>query len=145
MTHSETLLFEDNIISLRTAYVLDNGDLVSLSLTPASDNSVPRTDNPMKRDSTWLYRHKKSAAEELAVMQDSISIRHDIMPLEFTTPPEFRLLWADSGHSVALFLNGEPWAFIHEEKYNGYSKGIISPTLPNPWNQELFEQTFMAT
>jgi hypothetical protein len=74
-----------------------------------------------------------------------ISLERNIKVLEFAHPPELRLLWADSGQSVALFLNEEPWAFIHEEKNHGYSKGILTSAvgnLGNPWNQELFERTF---
>jgi hypothetical protein len=61
----------------------------------------------------------------------------------FTNSPKFRLVWADSGHSVALFLNGDPWAFIHEDKNLGYSKGILRPTIGNTWDQTLFEKTFL--
>ena len=71
-----------------------------------------------------------------------ISLEKHIRVMEFTQPPELRLLWAGSGHSVALLLNGEPWAFIHEERNHGYSKGILKAYVGNPWDQELFEHTF---
>ncbi len=72
-----------------------------------------------------------------------ISLERNIRVMEFTRPPELRLLWAGSGHSVALFLNGEPWAFIHEDKNHGYSKGVLKAAVyDNLWDQELFEQTF---
>lgn len=61
----------------------------------------------------------------------------------FKEPPAMKLLWTDSGQSVALFLNGEPWAFIHEGKNHGYSKGILRPAFGNPWDRALFEKTFM--
>ncbi len=62
--------------------------------------------------------------------------------MEFARPPELRLLWAESGHSVALLLDGEPWAFIHEGKNHGYSKGVLRPTVSNTWDQELFDRMF---
>lgn len=62
--------------------------------------------------------------------------------MSFAKPPEFSLLWADSGNSVAVLLNGEPWAFVYEEKNHGYSKGILNPEHGNVWDQELFEKIF---
>jgi hypothetical protein len=50
---------------------------------------------------------------------------------------------------VALYLNGEPWAFIYEGTHQGYSKGILKPAaahlsqIDNLWDQELFEKKFM--
>jgi len=143
MADGKTLLLEDNIVSLRTATVLDDGDLVYFTLLPYSfDTSIPGASNYLKRDSTWLYRHKRSVFEELRVRRDHLHIQQDIIPMLFKEPPEIKLVWTDSGESVALFLNGEPWAFIHEEKNHGYSKGILRPTIGNPWDQELFEKTF---
>ena len=66
----------------------------------------------------------------------------DIRPVTFDKTPEFKLLWSDSGNSVALYLNGEPWAFIRQDNDEGYSKGVLRPTIGKPWNQELFEKTF---
>jgi len=73
-----------------------------------------------------------------------ISGEADIRMMAFTHPPELKLLWADSGHSVALFLDGQPWAFVDEDKNHGYSKGILRPTIGNTWDQMLFEKTFNA-
>jgi len=69
--------------------------------------------------------------------------------MRFESPPELRLLWADSGNTVALYLNGEPWAFIDEETHKGYSKGVLKPAAPlpamgNQWDQELFEKLFIT-
>ncbi len=70
-------------------------------------------------------------------------VEQDVRPMTFEKPPEFKLLWADSGHSVALYLNREPWAFIEEETHQGYSKGIFNRAHKKAWNQELFEKTFL--
>ena len=76
----------------------------------------------------------------------SISLEQGIRVMAFAHPPDLRLLWGDSGHSVALYLDGQPWAFIHEEKNHGYSKGVLRPSIGagNTWDQKLFEQTFIG-
>lgn len=151
-----TLLEEDNVISLRTAFVFDNGDLVSFQLMPVwMGSSIPGTKPKpydfswTSQDFAWLYRHLRSAADEAELMGIYPPIvQQGLTPLVFDKPPEFKLIWTDSGHSVALFLNGEPWAFIDEQTHKGYSKGILKPKkayLPpsgNLWDQELFEKIF---
>jgi hypothetical protein len=76
--------------------------------------------------------------------------------LVFDEPPKFKLCWTDSGNSVVVYLNGEPWAFIDEHTQKAYSKGIMTDSemnpwyrdyvkaakLGNPWNQKQFETTF---
>jgi hypothetical protein len=71
-----------------------------------------------------------------------VSIERDLKVLQFNRRPELRLRWTDPGDSVALFLEGQPWAFIHQEKNHGYSKGVLRPGYGNTWDEELFEQTF---
>jgi len=158
MEDTKTLLAEDNIISLRTAFVLDNGRLVSFCLMPADLEALipkgrswwaPKDFEWASQDSAWLYRHMKSAADEEKLMSGFPCVEKDLKPMVFEKPAEFKLLWTDSGHSVALFLNGEPWAFIHEESHQGYSKGVLKPAaaylvpVGNLWDQELFEKTFL--
>jgi hypothetical protein len=143
MDDTLTLLEENNVISLRTAFVLDDGDLVSLRLMPVSLDSSKDL-SWVSLDRTWLYRHKRSDSEELELRLEFPCVEQDVRPMVFEKPPELRLLWSDSGHSVALYLQGEPWAFIEEETHKGYSKGILKPAVGNPWDQELFERTFEA-
>ncbi len=155
------LLREDNIISLRTAFILDDGDMVFFNLMPAWIGSSipgarPRGLGWASQDSAWLYRHKRSWLEEqkLRRIYPGIVQQH-LKPLIFNQPPEFKLLWTDSGHSLAVSINGEPWAFIDEQTHQGYSKGIlkewdmtpwrkskVKPICPMPWNEELFEKIF---
>ena len=71
-----------------------------------------------------------------------VSLEKDIKVLGFDHPPEMRLLWSDPGDAVALFLAGQPWAFIHPDKNHGYSKGVLGPGYGNTWDEDLFEQTF---
>ena len=139
----DTWLIEDNCISLRTAVVCDEGDLVYFKLLPASgDTALEGAVNYLKWDSTWLYRRKMSFFEELRIKTDRFGIKRKIRPMSFAKRPELKLEWSDCGQSVALYLNGEAWAFIHRDRNQGYSKGIICPSLPNPWRQDLFEKTF---
>jgi hypothetical protein len=72
-----------------------------------------------------------------------MGLEDNIKVMEFSKPPIFSLAWSDSGHSAALFLDGEPWAFIHEGTESGYSKGVLGTAVGNPWDQELFEETFL--
>jgi hypothetical protein len=146
------LLKESNVISLRTADVYDGGNLVSFTLNPADLSLLvpkgrtwwaPKDFDWVSQDTVWIYRHMRSASDELKLKHEFPCVDQDIMPIKFNTPPEFKLLWADSGHSVALFLNGEPWAFIHEDTHRGYSKGIIKPGADKAWDQALFERTFL--
>jgi|GEM_PF-4937972 hypothetical protein len=82
------------------------------------------------------------ASDEMKLMSGFTCMEQDIRPMTFERPPEFNLLWTDSGNGVALYLNGEPWAFIDEGTHKGYSKGILKLTRVNLWNQELFDKTF---
>ena len=71
-----------------------------------------------------------------------VSLEKDIKVRRFEGDPRMRLLWSDSGQSVALFLEEQPWAFIHHDKNHGYSKGVLRSGYGNTWEQPLFEQTF---
>jgi hypothetical protein len=142
-----TLLEEDNSTSLRTVLVDDDGDLVDLRLMPSLPDQITKRVKPGwgSSDYAWLYRHMRSPLEEWKLMHALPCMKQDVRPMEFGKDPEFQLLWTSSGNSVALFLNGEPWAFICEETHQGYSKGILNSGVGNLWNQELFNKTFNVT
>ena len=70
------------------------------------------------------------------------SYRRGIKVMTFKKPPKIRLIWSESGQSVGVLLDDEPWAFIHEEKNRGYSKGVLNIEAGNLWDQELFEKVF---
>ncbi|SRR6266542_3362160 len=147
------LLRETNRVSLRTAFVNDDGNLVDFSLNPTPKDLVSLLPKGNKwtskdfdwvlKDSIWLYRHLRSAADEIKLMSDFPCVDQDIKPLEFEETPQFKLFWTDSGNSVALYLDGEPWAFICEETHQGYSKGMLVSDTGGLWDQELFEKTFL--
>jgi hypothetical protein len=148
MHGTETLLNEENLISLRSLLVLDDGRLVEFRLMPATlDSAIPGICRPRDfvwalQDSAWLYRHVKSDSEEIALMNGCPCVEQDIRAMRFDKPPKFSLLWSNSGHSVALYLNGDPWAFIYEATHQGYSKGVLNPETGNLWDQKLFEKIF---
>jgi hypothetical protein len=155
----EILLEETNVISLRTVHVMDANNIVSIGLLPAwLESSIPRKRGSAPKDYEWagqdfayLYRHLLSPSEEEAMAKAFVSVEREIRLLVFEKPPVFKLLWTDSGNSVAVFINGEPWAFIDEESHAGYSKGILKPTTPpyrpigNFWDQKLFEKIFLTS
>jgi len=147
MSNPGTLFEEDNVISLRTAAVEDNGNLVAFSLLPAwlsssIPGSKPRGFDWASEDFVWLYRHKRPDPEEVRLRYAFAPLEQILKPIAFDTPPQFKFEWSDSGNSVALYLNGEPWAFIAEDTHLGYSKGILDPEHKNSWNQKLFEKIF---
>jgi hypothetical protein len=151
------LFKEKNIVSLRTAYVSEhkNRNLVSLSLSPIerelreSWGTGPIRLDWVSKDIVYLYRYMIAPSEEMKLMQSVRSWELQLKPLKFERTPEYRLCWSDSGNSVALYLDGEPWAFICEGNHSGYSKGILRPlvaSMPkigNQWDQTLFERTFV--
>jgi hypothetical protein len=148
----KTLLKEQNVASSRTACVNDNGNLVEFTLFPKdllASLHLKRIGELTVKDIqslscywTRLYRRLKPPSEEKKLTEGVPCLEQDLRPMVFEKPPAFKLLWADSGNSVALLLNDEPWAFIHEETHQGYSKGILKPQFGHPWDQELFEKTF---
>jgi hypothetical protein len=143
----QTLLEEDNVISLRTALILDDGNSVHFRLMPADFGALSlKVLEWVTKDSAYLYRHLRLTDEEAALMNGPSSLEQDLKPMTFEESPVFRLLWADSGNGVALYLNGEPWAFINEATHLGYSKGILppkrGPAIGNVWDQVLFERIF---
>ena len=146
MSDSKTLLSEDNVISLRSAYVSDDGNIVNFHLLPAFLDSENL--EWVFSDRTYLYRHMRSPTEELKLMRGLPSVEQHLKPIKFETPPKLEFRWADSGNSVAVYLNGNPWAFIDEENHEGYSKGVLkppagSPAIANQWDQDLFEKLFL--
>lgn len=136
------LVQEHNIISLRTAFVIDAGGHVALQMLPAPSSMAPKLNmykteywEWLKTYSTFLYQHIPSGSR--------IPFR-GVKELMFERPPELKLIWTDSGNSVAVYLNGEPWAFIDEYTQKAYSKGVIDSRGGNPWHQEAFEKTFKS-
>jgi hypothetical protein len=81
-------------------------------------------------------------SDELKLKDEFACIEKDVKAMSFKSSPRFKLIWSESGNSVALYLNEEPWAFIEEEQHKGYSKGILKPAAGNLWDQQLFEKIF---
>jgi len=128
-------------VSGRHAILEDDGFGVLLYLTtptdtkPAADcfvySVVPPTDELVMPQGTGgppiLLRR---FASELALQPDVPANSHRF---------EFSL----DGHSVAVFVRGEPWAFIARDEPRGYSKSIsaVGP-FGQPWSQQLFDDLF---
>jgi hypothetical protein len=79
----------------------------------------------MSEDRVLLYRNAMPADDEGTPSTKFSSLEPIVRQMSFERPPEFKLLWADSGQSVALILNGDQWAFIDETSHSGFSKGLL--------------------
>jgi hypothetical protein len=140
---------EHNVISLRTACVSEVEGVVFLQLLPAPSSVVPTPSVYKSGYAEWLrsyqiimYQTRPSNMKPLSGVQG----------LRFSMPPKFEFLWTDTGNSVAVYLNGEPWAFIDEHSLKAYSKGVINSSIGAPWRQSInvgnfwdqnvFEKTF---
>ena len=147
MQKEGSLLVEDNVISLRTAVVYDDGSSVALLLLPAPDSLGKLSDKVTPEFATSnlavLYRHLKSPEGEEGLKHGLFAVERATKPISFDKPPTFKLAWTDSGHGVAIYLNGEPWAFICEKDQQGYSKGSLNARIQRLWDQELFEKEFL--
>ena len=54
-----------------------------------------------------------------------------------------RFEFSPDGHSVAVFIRGEPWAFIARDDHRGYSRSISADgPFGHAWNQHLFDNLF---
>lgn len=143
-----TLFKQENVISLRTAGVCDDGNTASLSLFPADLIRVASKNlDWVHKDFIWLYRHLRLPAEERKLRDVYPPIlEQDLRPMEFSGSPNFRLIWTDSGNGLALCINEEPWAFIDEVTHFGYSKGVlksgVNDNTMNMWNEELFVREY---
>ena len=149
---------ESNAISLRTAYVLDSNRTAIFALRPVDAEIIVPDNQPLKqmrfdwisKENVYIYRHMRSSSEERELIKGRPCLDQQLRPLKFEYKPEFHVRWSDSGKSVALYLNGEPWAFIYEGTRRGYSKGILPPvfagmpSVGNQWDQKLFEKIFNA-
>lgn len=171
----QILFEEENLISLRSAQVCDDGHITYFKLSALCDMGSFQESIYKSAPTTYIFRRSRpllarlcwhdlgeiqkylSAApfasrskqsrltkwiDHLLLRRMNIRSEREIDVRRFLSPPLFSVQWAESGHSVALYVNGEPWAFIHQDQNYGYSKGILKPTIGNPWNQELFERTF---
>lgn len=54
-----------------------------------------------------------------------------------------RLEFSPDGHSVAVLVRDEPWAFIARDEPRGYSRSIsVAGPFGRPWNQQLYDDLF---
>jgi hypothetical protein len=143
MESDSALLIEENLISLRLGVVQSDGFLTYLCLLEDLAFAASLSTNSRHRMRlVYLFRNDPIDPTLKPPSEREEAYTTDLIPFRMNPPPTFQLIWGDSGHSVAVAVNGEPWAFIHEERNHGYSKGIVRPTIGNVWEQELFEQTF---
>jgi hypothetical protein len=141
MKMPQIILRGENVISLATAAILDDGSSVCLQLLPSgTESSVPGIDPAVIASSNlaWLYRHRDFGEEELGFL----SFQRHLRFMHSHPIPYLTLIWSESGESVAATVNNEPWGFIDGSTSKGYSKGIIDPLFGNQWHQRLFDKLF---
>lgn len=165
MNATKTILCQENPISLCSAFVLDDGYVVSFGLSDRDHG---------KWKGTYLYRRRRTLLARMtltplgehqekvfrfssshrifwgwvghfAYRRFLVALEKDIKVMQFSHQPKMELLGSDPGDSVALLLEGQPWAFIHRDKNHGYSKGVLRAGFGNIWDEDLFEQTFGNT
>lgn len=128
-------------VSGRHAILEDDGFAVLLYLTaptdtkPAADCFVYSVVPPTEE---LVTPHGKSGppillrrfASEVALQPDVPANAH-------------RFEFSPDGHSVAVLVRGEPWAFIARDEPRGYSKSISAVgAFGQPWSQQLFNALF---
>jgi|SRR5213082_804759 len=141
------IAFSENVISLRTAVFEDDGVLATLVLLPPDPDRRP--DGHLHRGVCWVYRrhpslHSTSAKASLKKHTGS-TVFENLRPLKIGLDPEVSFLWSESGHSVAVVVDGEPMGFISEHKHCPYSKSEKTPPVnQNPWDEDVFRRLFPA-
>jgi hypothetical protein len=150
-----SLFQENNVISLRTATVNDDGNITTFRLEPADYSALipkgrtrlrPQDLDWARQDSAWLFRHLRSQDDEAKLRDALPCLEQNLLPTAFEPLPKFRLIWTNSGNSVAIYVNNEPWAFVDEQTHAGYSKGLLKAgyEYKRPWDQKLFEKIFLT-
>jgi hypothetical protein len=145
------LLKDLHPVSQKAACVNEWNGLVQLQLT-----SRPRATEPERKYesalTSWLFRKKYSWLRELVLVTQMtplkrvIRVKRGIEAFIKVRPLKdglmFSLRWSDDGESVAVLLEGEPWAFVTPRFPRGCSKGQLNEFVGNTWNQKLYDQLF---
>ena len=98
--------------------------------------STLRGENP----SSMAHVPNAAACDEPELVEVMAKMAESIKSLSLSEEPDIKLIWSDSGESVAAVLNGEPWAFIDGNTGQAYSKGVLGRHFGNPWDEELFKK-----
>jgi hypothetical protein len=80
--------------------------------------------------------------DEPELVEAMAKVAESIRPLSAPENLAIKLIWSQSGESVAAVLNGEPWAFIDGGTQLAYSKGVLGTAFGKPWDEALFKNVF---
>lgn len=134
---------EENIISLRTAYFWDDGVMGTLVLLPpVSDRWA---EGQIHGDVCWVYKRRRPLLSRLKGCyrrHESASVLREMKAGTVSEYPEIEFKWADTGHSVAVLVDGVALGFIAESRANSCSKAFVKQGNSNHWDEELFQRTF---
>ena len=138
-------ILAENIISLRTAVFNDDGIIGVLVLLPPMPDRRP--DGHLQSDVCWVYKRHHSIMDRVKGCyrkhNSAFFLKH-MKSSKVRLDPEVSFLWSDTGHSVAVAVDGEPMGFITEDKFCAYSKAFDKPEVMNTWDENLFRKTFNA-
>jgi hypothetical protein len=136
---------EGNVISLRTAIFTDDGVVGTLVLLPPIPDRRP--DGHLQANVCWVYKRHRSIMDRMKGCyrkhRNAFILQH-MRPLKVRPNPDLSFLWSESGHSVALTVDGEPMGFIPEDRFSGCSKSSKNPRVMNLWNEDLFQKIFKS-
>ena len=118
------LFYEENPISLRTAFVVENKGLGLVTFRIELADSCLQKPKPGKLYPQSDYKHDYALLYRAAERIKYARLERYIKQVTFLKCPEFRLLWTESGNGAAIFLDGTPWAFTDEKTHQGFSKGV---------------------
>src|SRR5215208_2758867 len=89
------LVRESNVISLRTAYVIDDGHQPSFLFPPVDllEWGARRNRHLLGRNIVRLYRYSLSPSAKRKLHRCEVNLNLRVMT--FQKPPQFRLVWTD--------------------------------------------------
>jgi len=128
-----------NVVSLYTAGFQDDGYIAHLFFLPRSLGD--------KTKLCWVYRRRLPFWQQIrkSFFDSSSKVIVDQLRADsISESPRIDFLWSDDGLSVAVHVDNQPWAFIHDNFNNGFSKSIRNnSSVGNRWDEELYRKTFL--
>lgn len=132
-------LTSENVISLRTAVFRDDGFVATLHLLPRYQGDTEKIG--------WVFRRRLPLLKQIRrrfVHPDLAKIESELRADPIPERPPVCFKWSENGLNVAVLIDSEPWAFVHESFNKGFSKSIKRAGLiGNCWDEELYRKTFL--
>jgi hypothetical protein len=130
-------LTSENVVSLRTAVFRDDGYVGTLHLSPRYQGDTSKV--------AWVFSRRLPLPKRIKralINRDLAIVESQLRPDEIPQKPQVDFIWSDNGLNVAVLIDKNPMAFIHENAQKGYSKCIKHIIAGNLWDEELYRRTF---